>query len=70
MNRINLFNEDFVFGLKQGNRYLDDATPMLGDFEDRLAGLLDEMFDPAVPFDQTKNLETCQFCPYSQVCYR
>ena len=70
MNRINLFNEDFVFSLKHGNRYLDDATPMLGDFEDRLAGLLDEMFDPAVPFDQTKNLETCQFCPYSQVCYR
>jgi CRISPR/Cas system-associated exonuclease Cas4 (RecB family) len=70
MNRINLFNEDFVFGLQQGNQSLQDATPLLPQFEEAVKELLTEIFDPSVPFDQTKEEEVCRFCQYKQVCYR
>jgi hypothetical protein len=70
MNRVNLFHDDFQFGLKQGNSYIEDASGMLVEFEDRLKDLLAEIFDPFVPFDQTDDEDVCKFCPYRQVCHR
>jgi RecB family exonuclease len=70
MNRVNLFSEDFVFGLQQSNSSLQDATPLLPEFEERTKQLLNEIFDPAVPFDQTSDQDVCRFCSYNQVCYR
>lgn len=70
MNRKNLFNEDFRFGLQYGGDFLEDATPLLPGFEENLKQLLTEMFDPGVDFDQTTNPEVCQFCPYNRICCR
>jgi hypothetical protein len=70
MNRINLFNDDFVFGLQHSNESLQDATPLLGPFEDHIRELLTEIFDPEVPFDQTAEEDICRFCSYRQLCYR
>jgi CRISPR/Cas system-associated exonuclease Cas4 (RecB family) len=70
MNRMNLFNDGFTFGLIHNGAYLKDATPMLPEFEAELTNLLDEIFDPEVPFDQTENKEACQYCQFAQICYR
>ena len=70
MSRKNLFNEDFRFGLQYGRDFLEDATPLLPDFEEHLKQLLTEMFDPEVDFDQTTNLDICQFCSYNRICCR
>jgi len=70
MNRVNLFNDDFRFGLQYGGEFLLDAIPLLPEFEKSLRELLEEMYDPAVPFDQTPILENCNFCPYKRICYR
>lgn len=70
MNRVNLFNEDFVFGLQHSAGSLQDATPLLGEFEEHVKQLLSEIYDPTVPFDQTADEDVCRFCPYSQLCYR
>lgn len=70
MNRINVFNEDFRFGLKTGNTYLDDASYLLPEFHEKIRELVTEIFDPETPFDQTTETEACKFCSYSHICYR
>ena len=37
---------------------------------EQLQPLLEEIFDPQVPFDQTSRVEKCQYCPYSTLCGR
>ncbi len=70
INRMNVFDKNFQFGLKVGKTYVEDVDPLLGEFELHLKTLLDELFDPVVPFDQTTDTEMCRFCPYESICYR
>lgn len=69
-NRINLFDEDFKFGLKVGSNQVEDAIPLLEEFQHHLKILLEELFSPDSPFTQTTNLEACNTCPYHRICYR
>ncbi|HLT79537.1 MAG TPA: PD-(D/E)XK nuclease family protein [Cyclobacteriaceae bacterium] len=70
MNRLNLFDEAFRFGLKIGGKYVEDVRPFLPEFEAGLKEMLEEMFDPNVPFTQTMNNTVCRYCPYREICYR
>jgi RNAse (barnase) inhibitor barstar len=70
INRLNLFDEGFTFGLKAGREQLTDVEPILPEFEAHLKEIFKELFDPEKPFDQTGELENCKYCPYSQICYR
>lgn len=70
INRMNLFDEEFSFGLKMGKEPLTDADGLLAEFETSLRTLLNEMFEPSIPFDQTRDLTNCKMCPYGPICYR
>jgi hypothetical protein len=70
MNRVNLFNDDFRFGLTHSGEFMQDATPLLDEFESSLKSVLEEVFNPAIPFDQTTEEEVCKYCPYQRMCYR
>ena len=70
INRMNLFDRNFQFGLKVEKRYIDDIDEFIPEFEGHLKQLLEELFDPNVAFDQTTDPETCKFCPYQNICYR
>lgn len=41
-----------------------------GVFETHLRELLEELFGPDIPFDQTEDLTKCAYCPYSEICGR
>jgi CRISPR/Cas system-associated exonuclease Cas4 (RecB family) len=70
INRMNLFDEGFSFGLKVGKEQVTDVETILPEFEVRLKELFEDLFDPESSFDQTTDLENCRFCPYGQICYR
>jgi CRISPR/Cas system-associated exonuclease Cas4 (RecB family) len=72
MNRNSLFGKDFKFGLKMGtNREpMDDVKPMLQEFGKRLHEIVEEIFNPAVPFTQTSNTKSCMYCLYKSLCRR
>lgn len=70
MNRVNLFDEDFRFGLKIGGEHVEDVRPMLGEFEIELKRVLEELFDPATTFSQTQDTDLCRICSFRDICYR
>lgn len=51
-----------------------NGTPVeaevMNEFSDRLKLLLDELYDPAIPFSQTEDLKRCEYCPYKIICQR
>ncbi|HEU5147163.1 MAG TPA: PD-(D/E)XK nuclease family protein, partial [Chryseosolibacter sp.] len=70
INRMNVFDDSFQFGLRVGKQHVNDVAAMFPEFEQRLKVLLEEMFDPEQPFDQTSDLDSCKYCAYRYICYR
>jgi hypothetical protein len=68
-NRNTLFGDE-PFGLKLNHERLQGVNNLLPEFEDNLQTLLQEIFDPSIPFDQTTDLGHCKYCPYQTICYR
>lgn len=49
---------------------LIDARSLLPEVKSEMKRLLEEVFDPGVPFGQTDNLRICDYCPYAGICHR
>lgn len=47
---------------------VDNFALFEDEFRQRLQALLGEIFDPAVPFDQTANDRICGYCDYRSIC--
>ena len=70
-----IFQEDF-------NPYLQEKEPRKAGievndyrdykaaYEDGLRTLLEELYNPGIPFSQTDNLDKCKYCPYIGICGR
>jgi ATP-dependent helicase/DNAse subunit B len=70
-----IFQEDF-------NPYLQQKEPRAtavevadyrsyqSDYESGLRTMLEEMYDPEVPFSQTDNVDKCKYCAYVGICGR
>ncbi|MES2645665.1 MAG: PD-(D/E)XK nuclease family protein [Bacteroidota bacterium] len=48
----------------------DNVNDILLDVEENLRLVLQEIFDPSVPFDQTTNPKICEYCDYKGICKR
>lgn len=70
INRMNLFEDSFEFGLKMAKAPVHDVKFLLLEFEAHLRKLFEEIFNPETVFDQTTVIETCRICPYKNICYR
>jgi hypothetical protein len=40
------------------------------EFNLGLKKVLEEMFDPEVPFDQCDDIQKCRYCPFAGICSR
>jgi len=64
-----IYRNDFDYRLvmnKAPVRYHQVAGPL----EEQLKELMQQLFDPDIPFDQTEDWNTCRFCPYNTICRR
>ena len=60
------FNPFLVMNKEEIRDYRDFAE----EFELGLSGLLAEIFNPEVPFDQTEDEKKCTYCAYKEICGR
>jgi ATP-dependent helicase/DNAse subunit B len=65
-----IYSEDFNPFLQLDKSELSDYRDHAEDFEEGLRGLLEELVDPAVPFDQTSDKKKCSYCAYKSLCGR
>jgi ATP-dependent helicase/DNAse subunit B len=70
INRKDIFKSDFEYGLYLNKERLEDVRNLLPEFETHLQTLLQELFNPDQPFDQTNVLKTCSYCSYKEICGR
>jgi ATP-dependent helicase/DNAse subunit B len=71
----NLFGKDFDIYLhhkpdKNMNNTVDDFGVYEAEFSEKLRQCIDEIFDPTVPFGQTKVEKNCEYCQYKAICNR
>ncbi len=58
-----------IFMKDNGNQELN-FQGVKADFEPMLTTLLEEIFNPTIPFAQTNVEENCQYCPFASICGR
>jgi hypothetical protein len=44
------------------------TSDFLTDFENELKHFIETIFDQAIPFSQTENTDTCEYCAYNTIC--
>ncbi|WKN32165.1 PD-(D/E)XK nuclease family protein [Porifericola rhodea] len=69
INASELFSQDFDPHLKIDKHEVNNFANYRDDFLEGLKGLLQEIFNKDVPFDQTTDQKKCGFCPYANICY-
>lgn len=74
-SRSNLFSSPFEYRLsskQNGSKYapIVDYRQVKEPYENHLQQLLEELFNPEVPFNQTDDLKQCSYCSYKGICQR
>jgi hypothetical protein len=49
---------------------VNDIQALLPDYKAYLRRLLEEIFDPRIPFAQTTDHKKCSYCAYADICHR
>ena len=70
MNIKEIYSEDFNPFLQLEDSEVTDYRDFAAGFEEGLRGLLEEIMDPLVPFDQTDDKKKCSYCAYQELCGR
>ena len=60
--------------LSQGTQWLragqEVPEPVIDAFDTRLKEMVNEIYNPEVPFSQTEDLKQCEYCAFNRVCRR
>lgn len=60
--------QEYKYLLKTVDRNIEEEY--YKDFYDNLISLIQEIYNPDVPFTQTEDEATCDYCIYKNICYR
>ena len=60
--------KDFDPTVRYDRHPIEDISVFLPEFQERFNTLLEEIFDPSVPFMQTENPKSCQWCAFRDLC--
>lgn len=74
-NNKDLFQLDFDWRIfqKEGRSpavKIDDFRVYEEEFVSELQDVLEEIWNPEVPFDQVEDAKKCKYCPYNEICGR
>lgn len=60
--------KDFDPRVKIDKEYISDVSKYLPEFTAKFNGVVEEIFNPSVPFTQTLNNKNCQWCTFKELC--
>ncbi len=68
----NIFKEDFSSTISHKGEGAVEVfeDPYKSDFAEKLTTCLEEIFDENIPFTQTENINSCEWCPFKKICKR
>ncbi|MBN3583234.1 PD-(D/E)XK nuclease family protein [Algoriphagus aestuarii] len=74
-NLREMFGDDFNPYLQQKVPYksgieVQDYRHFEKDYREGLKSLLEDIYNPKKPFNQTEDLKKCEYCPYKEICGR
>jgi ATP-dependent helicase/DNAse subunit B len=74
-NLREMFGDDFNPYLQQKQPYktgveVNDYREFEAEYKEALTTLLEDIYNPEIPFDQTDDLKKCEYCPYKEICGR
>ena len=49
---------------------MNNVEGMMDEFTARLNNLIEEIFNPDIPFSQTENEAICKWCAFKDICRR
>jgi len=55
--------------VKQANSEMSVNSEQINCFKERAITLIEEIFDPSVPFKGSENEKVCRWCPYTSICF-
>jgi len=61
---------DFLITDKSSKEKITSITPYMDTLTAALGNMLGELYNPAQPFVQTTDLDTCKYCDYREICSR
>jgi CRISPR/Cas system-associated exonuclease Cas4 (RecB family) len=70
INIKEIYSQDFSPYLQLDDSEVGDYREFAQEYEQGLRGLLEEIVNPQVPFDQTEDKKKCEFCAYKELCGR
>lgn len=65
-----LFNEEYDYRLFCAKDPISDFKQYQTEYVALLKEVLNELFDPMIPFKQTTLIKKCENCPYRSICLR
>ena len=60
--------EDYDPTVEFGRQRVTDFGPYKEEFRQTLQGVLEELFNPEIPFRQTSVAKNCDYCDYKLLC--
>lgn len=64
------YSPTIVMGERSTLAPVEDFRPLDEEFRNQLQELLEELFTPGIPFDQTDDDTRCTFCEFASLCHR
>lgn len=65
-----IFNDNYDPRIIHNKEPINDIQYMMDEFTSRLNELIQEIFDPTIPFSQTENKNICKWCAFKDMCRR
>ncbi len=65
-----IYTSGFETILKDGKKDVSDFNEYKDHFKERVMDLLEDIFNPGIPFVQTGNIKCCEHCPFLEICHR
>jgi hypothetical protein len=67
----NIFSDEFDWRMKDSTiGIVEDFDIYAKEYTERLVGLIENIFDPDIPFHQTNQLSNCEYCDFKVLCNR